>query len=127
MAGELARGWNVSAGYAFTATKGAKDERAMTQIPRNSVKLFTTYRLPALQALTLGGGFTWQSTSGYGGCYMEPSYAVASLLARYEIDRNLTLALNINNLFDRTYHTGAATHALYGAPLNAVATLNYKY
>ncbi|MBS7779260.1 TonB-dependent siderophore receptor [Acidovorax sp. CCYZU-2555] len=127
LAGELARGWNLSAGYAFTSTKDAQGADTMTQIPRNSVKLFTTYRVPALQALTLGGGFTWQSASGYSGYYMEGSHAVASLLARYEINRNLTLALNVNNLFDKNYYTGTATHALYGAPRNAVATLTYKY
>jgi len=58
---------------------------------------------------------------------MQGSYALASLLARYEINRDLTATLNIQNLFDRNYYTGTATHALYGAPRNAVVTLKYKF
>lgn len=128
LAGEPLSGWNLSAGYAFTATEDAEGARTMTQIPRNSVKLFTTYRLPgALRAVTVGGGISWQSENGYPGYYMQGSYALASLLARYEINRDLTATLNIQNLFDRNYYTGTATHALYGAPRNAVVTLKYKF
>lgn len=129
LVGQAARGWNVSAGYAFTSTTDAQGERTMTQIPRHSVKLFSTYRLPALPALTVGGGVTWQTETGYPGAtsYIQGSYALVNALVRYEINRNLTASLNVNNLFDRTYYTGTATRGLYGTPRNAVATLTYRF
>lgn len=126
--GQPAPRWNLTAGYAYTTTEDAAGARAMTQIPRHSFKLFSTYRLAgALERLTVGGGLTLQSDSGYPGSQPEGGYALATLLARYEVSRDLTASLLVNNLFDRTYHTGTATHALYGPPRHAVLSLNYRF
>ena len=54
--GELAEGWQAMAGYAYSVSTDQDDQRIVTNIPRHSVKTFTTYRLPgALDKLTVGG------------------------------------------------------------------------
>jgi outer membrane receptor for ferric coprogen and ferric-rhodotorulic acid len=66
LAGELADGWNLSAGYSYARTRD-KEQRIYgfplaTTKPEHVVRTFTTYRLPgALDKVTVGGGVSWQS------------------------------------------------------------------
>ncbi len=128
-AGALAPGWNLSAGYAYTASKDADGGRANTPIPRHALKLFTSYRLRGeLNALTVGGGVNWQSEYGYVGEPAQKSYAVVSLMARYAVNRQLTLAVHLNNVFDKTYYSGLSSYgAMYGAPRNVMASMKYSF
>ena len=135
--GELARGWDVYAGIAhFTAQDGG-GVRLNSQIPRTTAQLFTTYQLPGeWRKLTLGGGVKWQSrfyqaantgTSSLGG--EQGSYALASLTARYIVTKKTSVAVNLNNVFDKKYalQKGDFDTVSYGAPRNVMVTLNYRY
>lgn len=135
--GELARGWNISAGIAhFTAEDGA-GVRLNSQIPRTTAQLFTTYRLPGeWSQWTLGAGARWQSrfyqapntgTSSLGG--EQRSYALASLMARYAVTKKTNVTVNVNNVFDRKYalQKGDFDTVSYGAPRNVMVTLDYRY
>ncbi len=127
--GELLDGWQLSGGYSYSVSFNDDDQRIVTEIPRNSVKLFTTYRLPgALDKLTVGGGLNWQSETGYNLSYAttQSSYALASLMARYQVNSSMSVAVNVNNLFDKQYLTTTAA-GLYGAPRNVMTTLRYAY
>lgn len=56
VSGELAPGWNASAGYSQFKAKDASGKDVNSIYPRKLLRLFTTYRLPgAWNALTLGG------------------------------------------------------------------------
>lgn len=58
VAGKLAHHWNLSAGYTYNETQDQNGQRILPRIPRNTVKLFTSYRLPGeWSKLTVGGGF----------------------------------------------------------------------
>lgn len=136
MSGRLARGWNASAGIAYTQAKNAEGERLNTAAPRTRLQLFTTYQLPdSWSALTLGGGVMWESSTSttidtdLAGevVYRQKSYAVASLMARYAVSPALSLQLNVNNLFDKTYYANLDGQGHYGTPRNAMLTLNYKF
>lgn len=126
--GELASDWNVAGGYTYSVSTNADDQRIATQIPRHSVKLFTTYRLSgALDKLTLGGGFNWQSKTGFDlRYYTQESYAVANLMARYQVTQNLSASVNINNLFDKEYFTTTSA-GVYGAPRNVMTGFKYDF
>lgn len=52
----------------------------------------------------------------------QSSYALTSLMARYQISPPLSASVNVNNLFDKEYAAG-----LYGAPRNFMTTLRYAY
>ncbi|ADX45814.1 TonB-dependent siderophore receptor [Paracidovorax avenae ATCC 19860] len=135
--GELARGWNISAGIAhFTAEDGA-GVRLNSQIPRTTAQLFTTHRLPGeWSQWTLGTGARWQSrfyqapntgTSSLGG--EQRSYALVSLMARYAVTKETNVTVNVNNVFDRKYalQKGDFDTVSYGAPRNVMVTLDYRY
>ena len=133
LAGELTPGWNVSAGYTqFTATD-ANGADVNSIYPRELFKLFTTYRLPgALNALTVGGGANWQgATYTYVGSekFEQKAYALVNLMARYEISKQLSAQVNVNNLFDKTYYGmfDAYNQYTYGAPRSASVSLKYKF
>ena len=126
--GELAQGWNVAGGYTYSVSTDADDQRIATQIPRHSVKMFTTYRLSGpLDKLTVGGGFNWQSKTGFDlKYYTQESYAVANLLARYQITPNLSASVNLNNVFDKEYFTTTSA-GVYGAPRNLMTGFKYDF
>ncbi|WP_188982110.1 TonB-dependent siderophore receptor [Pseudomonas matsuisoli] len=134
--GEITPSWNMFAGIShFTATDG-EGARLSTAIPRTTAKLFTTYQLSgALSRLTVGGGVNWQSqfyqegSSPLGRVKMDQeSYALASLMARYDLTEQTTLSMNVNNLFDKEYYqmVGFYSQAVYGAPRNLLFSLSYK-
>ncbi|CAM4024140.1 Ferric-pseudobactin BN7/BN8 receptor [Pseudomonas reidholzensis] len=129
LSGQLAEGWQASLGYAYSVSTDEDDERIVTQVPRHSLKTFTSYRLPgALERMTVGGGVNWQSKNGqdlHG--VTQGSYAVASLMARYQIDDHLSASVNVNNLFDKHYYSYVDNWSVYAAPRNFMASVQYQY
>jgi outer membrane receptor for ferric coprogen and ferric-rhodotorulic acid len=135
LAGEIADGWNLSAGYAYNHTRDAKGNPVYASIlqttaPEQLVRLFSSYRLPGVwQNLTLGGGVSWQSE--FFGDVFQPganhnvritqdSYYLVDAMARYRFNEHLSTSLNIKNLFDKTYYTGLGNFGtgFYGEPRN---------
>ncbi|MGU9858664.1 TonB-dependent siderophore receptor [Pseudomonas sp. LF245] len=127
--GELAEGWQASAGYAYAVSTDADDNRIVTTLPRQSLKTFTTYRLPGvLDKFTVGGGVNWQSKVGEDlHTFSQGSYAVTNLLVRYDVTPKLSASVNLNNLFDREYLSYAGNHGMYGAPRNLMTGVKYDF
>lgn len=135
--GELARGWNIYAGIAHFTAQDDNGVRLNSKIPRTTAQLFTTCQLPGeWSKLTLGGGVKWQSrfyqspntgASSLGG--EQGSYALASLMGHYAITKKTSVAVNLNNVFDKKYalQKGDFDTVSYGAPRNVMVTLNYRY
>lgn len=130
--GELQPGWQVSAGVSYSIAKDGDDEVINTYVPKTLVKLFTTYKLPnEWSKLTIGGGVNWQSKASdvigpNSERFTQEAYVVANLLARYQFDTHLSAALNINNLFDKSYLLSPWS-TYYGTPRNAMLTLKYQF
>lgn len=62
--------------------------------------------------------------------FTQCGYAVWNALVHYQTDPHWSLALNINNLFDKNYcQTLGSTFSnnLYGAPRNAMLTLRGRF
>jgi outer membrane receptor for ferric coprogen and ferric-rhodotorulic acid len=133
MSGELAKGWQASAGVTrLFSLEGDDGQAVRTYIPRTTLRMNTTYRVPALPALKVGGTLAWQSEThidqGAGVTMSQPSYATLGLMARYEIDKHLSLSLNLNNVTDKKHLTSLYwTQSLYAAPRNGSATLSWSY
>ncbi|MDH0730167.1 TonB-dependent siderophore receptor [Pseudomonas sichuanensis] len=135
--GELTPNWNVFTGISHFTASSADGSRLNSNIPRTTAKLFTTYRMPGdFNKLTVGGGVNWQSrfyqqTTGPQGAVTvsQESYALASLMARYDVTEDTDVTLNVNNLFDKTYSTMTGFYGtyVYGAPRNASVTLRYRF
>lgn len=127
--GELAEGWQAMAGYAYSVSTDQDDQRIVTNIPRHSVKTFTSYRLPgALSKLTVGGGVNWQSKYGQDlHTFTQGSFAVVNLMARYDLTRDLSVKLNLNNVFDKKYYGYANSWVVYGEPRNVLTSMEYRF
>ncbi|MBV4476657.1 TonB-dependent siderophore receptor [Pseudomonas botevensis] len=144
LAGELADGWNVSAGYTYARTRDADEQRIYgyplsTTKPEHVVRTFTTYRLPgALDKFTVGGGVSWQSAF-YGKIYSAPAgdytrikqggYTLVDLMTRYQYDEHLSFTVNANNVFDKKYLTGLGNFdtTFYGEPRNLMLTTKWDF
>ncbi|MEZ0582212.1 ferric-rhodotorulic acid/ferric-coprogen receptor FhuE [Erwinia sp. STN24] len=134
--GALTDNWQMTVGGTRYVAEDSEDEAVNPQLPRTSLKLFTSYRLPSLQALTVGGGVNWQThvwqdvpaPEGNGTWHAEQgSYALVNLFSRYEVTKQLTLQANINNLFDKEYDTSVNQYIVYGEPRNFSLTASYKF
>lgn len=104
--------------------------------PRTSLKLFSSYRLPMLQDLTVGGGVNWQTHTwdnvagpdGASTLYAEQgSYALVDLFSRYRVTKQLSVQANLNNLFDKTYNIDVGRNTVYGEPRNVSISANYSF
>jgi len=137
--GQLAPGWNATAGYTQFRARDANGVDVNSVYPRKLLRVYTTYRLGgALEALTVGGGVNYEgrtytvdpfAPAASNGLIEQDGFAMVNLMARYDISKNLSAQLNVNNAFDKT-HFGmfAAYGALtYGAPRTVAALLKYKF
>jgi TonB-dependent siderophore receptor len=136
ISGELARGWQLFAGYTFNTLKFLDDTEVSstnfgrTVTPKHILRLWSDYRLPGeWSAWTLGGGVNYQT-----GSYTETRsvrvsqapYAVWNARIGYKINKNWSAALNVNNLFDKTYYQTIGAPgwgSFYGEPRNATLTV----
>ncbi|MDM0019465.1 TonB-dependent siderophore receptor [Variovorax saccharolyticus] len=136
--GEMARGWNISAGYTQFRLKDEAGRDVNSIYPRKLLRLFTTYRLQgALSGLTLGGGVNWQGSTytdainplGFVERIDQGAYALVSLMARYDFNPRLSLQLNVNNLLDKKYYGmfDAYSQITYLPPRNATLTMRYRF
>ncbi|MFV3289076.1 TonB-dependent siderophore receptor [Pseudomonas sp. NY11955] len=135
ISGEVAPGWNVQAGYSHARTENADGNRLNTQLPMDTLRLWTTYRLTGdWDKLTLGGGVNWDSSKSLTFADLnnakakDDDYAVANLMARYQVTDHFAATLNVNNLFDEKYYAGmAGSYGHYGTPRNAMLDLRYDF
>ena len=135
--GAITDNWQMTFGGTTYVAEDENGENYNSQLPRTSFNLFTSYRLPMLDQLTLGGGVNWQSKT-YGdvggpagnGTWRarQGSYSVVDLFARYDVTKNVSLQANINNLFDKEYDTNVKNGGIvYGDPRNFSVTASYRF
>ncbi len=127
--GRVNDNWNLSAGYSQFHAEDRNGADINVNHPRKKLNLFTTYTFSdALAGLTVGGGLSWESES-YSDVIplllseqtyqvKQDSFVLANLMARYDVNKQLSLQLNVHNLFDKTYYSGLTQQYNYGAPRN---------
>jgi outer-membrane receptor for ferric coprogen and ferric-rhodotorulic acid len=135
MSGEVTPRLKITGGYTRLASvKGDNDENVKPYTPRQLLRLTTVYQVPFIEKLKVGASVNWQSETHVDigtTRYKQDSYALLNLMANYEIDKHWSAALNIYNLTDEKYLTSLmwanGGQSYYGAPMNASATLTWKY
>lgn len=134
LSGELARGWQAQGSY----VQNDSSLSSTSTTPRHQFKLGSSYRFAggALQGLTLGGGMRWQSaisTSRGAATLRQDAYWLFDLMARYQIDRHLSVTLNVDNAFDRKYFSGVTNFTsqglfyTWGAPRSVNLGVRYDF
>jgi outer membrane receptor for ferric coprogen and ferric-rhodotorulic acid len=144
VAGSPAPGWNIQAGWSRQQTTFLKDanypqgEIVNPALPEHAFKLWSAYRFSggALGGLTVGLGANHVSKTRSSNYTVTPlprkqdAYTLAHAFLSYRINKNLTLSLNANNLFDETYYAnlgGVSSLNIYGEPRNFALTLRASY
>ncbi|MEG2266356.1 MAG: TonB-dependent receptor, partial [Acinetobacter sp.] len=146
--GNITDKWAVSAGYTYLDSElvdGGYENIGTTAAPiyisnrsngnqvqnvaKNSATLWTTYAVTP--ALTLGAGAVAMDKV-YGNATntkFVPGYVRYDAMARYNVNENVDLQLNVNNLSDERYFTKAYSshYATEAEGRSAVLAVNFKY
>jgi outer membrane receptor for ferric coprogen and ferric-rhodotorulic acid len=135
ISGELAPGLQAQGSYVMN---NSELNDTYYGLPKQQFKFDTTYQLPgALQHLTIGASTRWQSkistTTDYNKL-QQNAYWISDAMARYRFDQNLSVNLNVNNLFDKKYYSGVNTfdfgeglYYTWGEPRNLNVSVRYDF
>lgn len=134
VSGELARGWQAQG--SFVLNNSSLSTASTT--PEQQFKIGSTYRFGRglLNGLTIGGAARWQdaiSTSRGVATLRQDAFWLVDLMARYQINRNLSISANVNNAFDKKYFAGIANfnnqgmYYTWGAPRSLNVSARYDF
>jgi outer membrane receptor for ferric coprogen and ferric-rhodotorulic acid len=130
--GRLGQHTDLVLGITSLALEGANGEDIYEWVPRHTVNLAVTSRLPALPRLKLGVSGRWQSdistVDGYTGVTVrQDSYATLNAFATWDVTPQASLRVNVGNLTDEKYIGSLYQIGYYGAPRNYAVTLGYRF
>ncbi len=146
--GNITDKWAVSAGYTYLDSElidggfenigttaapiyapNSNNGKQVQNVAKNSATLWTTYQV--MPQLTLGAGAIAMDKvyANAANTKWVPGYVRYDAMARYNVNKNVDLQLNVNNLADTRYFTKAyASHyATEAEGRSAVLSLNFKY
>ncbi len=137
--GQVSATWTVSAGLALMKTNITRGNEQTTGTvipftPEQSFTAWSTYK--GLPGWTLAGGGRFYSKVGRSGSATTgvvteaPGYGVLDAMASYEVNKTLSLQLNVYNLTDKDYvssvnNSGARYYP--GTPRSAMLTALFTY
>ncbi|MBG8560645.1 TonB-dependent siderophore receptor [Pseudomonas qingdaonensis] len=137
LGGELAPGWQASAGYTYAAAEyvkatgsAQKGDRFDSDSPYNLFKLATSYQLPGdLDQWSVGGAFRTQSRTYTSYSVKQGGYSVVDLMTQYRVTPAVTLQTNLNNVADKRYYQSISNPAganIFGEPRNVMFTVKWS-
>ena len=146
LVGRVTPALNLSAGVAYMDPKiirgvpagaSANNGGLIVYSPKVTFSSWASYK--ALDKLTVGGGVRYVDTVARSSnltpgttpnLINTESYTVADAMVAYDLSKNVSLQLNVNNLFDKEYvasvNNGGSRYKP-GEPRNALLSANFKY
>lgn len=136
VSGEVIDNLQLFAGYTYNTTKYLEDPNNEGVVfsswtPKHMLRVWGNYQLTGdWSRVSTGLGFTTQShTLVYQSKIDVPGYTVWNARVGYQLTPEIALALNANNLFDKTYITPAYNQLdgnnNFGDPRNLMFTVKY--
>jgi len=149
--GEITRGWQVIAGYSFMDGKVTKavgtviapfasavasplQGKVLSLTPRHTFSLWTLKSLDqfGLPGFQVGGGVTYRGDNyaAIDNAVKIPNFTTVDLAGYWRpAPKGLSLALNLKNIFNKTYYISANNDSgiLPGAPRTLELTARYKF
>lgn len=140
--GQITSNWSAMAGLAYTETeviRGASTQAGavLPFTPKWAFTSWTSYRLP--MGLTVAGGARYEGSkvrqinNNYTpstGIFKTEPYWVFDAMAAYDLTKNVTLQLNVYNLFDKEYvatvNSGGGRY-VPGVPRSFLMSANFKF
>lgn len=136
LTGQLTDEVRVIGAYAYVDAEVTKDNTLasgsrLLNVPEHSGSLLGVYEFldGGLKGLELGGGVNHvgdRSGNVADSGFELPGYTTVDLLARYKATQDLTLGVNLNNAFDRTYYERSYSNVwvMPGEPRNLSLSLS---
>lgn len=135
LAGQIGDSTNISFGVTDFEVKG--DEEVKGYTPDTLIKLAITHDVAAIEGLTLGANANYQSDisrlqgalpNGESIVTEQEAYTLVNLMASYQINDMVSIALNANNVTDEKYINSLYwAQGYYGAPSNYSATVSLSF
>ena len=136
VSGEVLTDLQLSAGYTYNTTKFLKDpvnegRVFSTWTPKHMLRLWANYQLPGdFNRVSLGAGVNAGShTTSQFYEFDVPGVAIWSSRIGYKVSDEISLAANLNNVFDKKYYipsyNGINSGNYYGDPRNVMFTVKY--
>ncbi|NDJ17921.1 TonB-dependent siderophore receptor [Myxacorys almedinensis] len=134
--GRITPNWSIIASYSYLDAKITEDNRFPigNRLPTASphrFSLWTKYDFDgSLRGLSLGGGVfyvgeRWDSLTNN---YQLPGYVTVDFLMAYRLNNpDLTVQLNLKNLFNERYYDGTFGDVYPGAPRSVVGSIVYRF
>lgn len=126
--GRITDNLSLAFGLANFEAEDAEGKKFNTQASRTTANLFAKYKI---NAYSFGGGLQYKSKfhTGTGATRIaQDAYIITNAMAGYTVNKNTSLQLNIDNLFDKEYYEGIGANSMtYGDPRKVTASLKYTF
>lgn len=141
VAGYITPQWQINASYSFIDAEIINDQNPALigarkqNTPKNSANLWTRYNFAAetvLKGFGVGFGMQYQSSKipWFTRDFTLPDFTIFDAALYYKPNNsNIQIAVNVGNLFNKTYWLGAQNYLRLfpGSPRNASLTVTYKF
>ena len=148
LVGQITPNLNLSTGLSYMDSeilKGTVNNQGINSTgsvivfsPKVTFTSWLTYKLPSVPGLTIGGGARYVDTVARSSnvnvsttnVVTVPDYWVADAMVAYDVTKNLSLQLNIYNLFDKEFISSVnngGSRYIPGQERNALLTANLKF
>ena len=138
--GNITDEWFVSAGYSYidgdqvdvVTVNGVEEQQnggRLRELPENTFNVWSTYYVTSQFRLGLGLTYQDESFAGNSNAVTLPSFTRVDAAIFYDVHDDLSLQVNVENLFDEEYFPNAHTdnNISVGAPLNAKFTVSGRF
>lgn len=143
MAGSVTPNWQISGGFTKLSIKDQAGAPTRLFVPRETLKLSSTYTMPEWNEASFGAQLRWQNTVNVpatGAFSLFPltpvtirqeGYAILDLMVGVDIVENVRATLNVRNVTNKLYYNslayGSSALAFYGAGRNFNASVSYRF
>jgi outer membrane receptor for ferric coprogen and ferric-rhodotorulic acid len=101
-------------------------------VPRQTFNFMLSGRIPEQAQISWGISGQWRAATSKVNALApqvsltQQAYAVINAYLGYAINKEMTIRLNLNNLGNKKYISSLVYESNYGAPRNAMLSINYK-
>lgn len=137
LTGKLTPNLQSSIGVTKFTAKDNKGNRINTTYADRLIKVFLIYDVPFVSGVSVGGGVNWTDeryamaenpATKVQEKYTQSPVMLVDLMARYKVNQNVDVQLNLSNALNQKYISGSGfSQITYGEPLNLSGSLTYHF
>ena len=134
VAGTVTDWWRVTGGYSYldsevlSSKNAAEVGKELSNTPEHSLSLWNVFTFPAGVDAGIGVNFVDSRFSNNTNARQAPSYWLFDAMVGYQVSENVSLQLNVYNLFDEDYiGSVGGGHSIPGAGRSAVLSTRFTF